>query len=492
MKTPARQVHHLPAAFIGLSFTLYRPYTLNIVSEIKDQEPVGTLTVTLTPEDYAGQFEASLRNYRKQIQLPGFRPGTVPMGLVRKRFGRSLLFDQLSRSASEELMKYIQENALKVLGRPYLMRSNFSEDDTQDLEVQEYFFEFQMGIQPQVALSIHDLPELVRYTVTVTDADVEHYITDLRYKSGAVTPAEEVKDVANHHYIIHTCLEELDTDGKVKPGGFHSHLYIHTRMKPRILPQLEGKKQHDKLQVTLTDIFDDENMARNVLDLDKETYESLKSVPLRFALEDIEEQQAAEETPEWWNKMLRIEKEEEQVSTREAFVEKVKTALQANYDRYAERKYEADFIRGLLDAHPFQLPVSFLRQFLLEEAKTDEERKQIDSNLSNYLVEFRMRFIYDALLEAHPELKVDQAAVAEGIKTKFRAYLPPSEEGDESARQEQEQRLEQLAEQFLQNEEMRERESREQQDIAIRDFLLNNKVKKSEKTVSAQEFDKLS
>lgn len=465
---------------------------MNIVSEFKDQEPVGTLTVTLSPDDYAGQFEATLRTYRKQIQLPGFRPGTVPMGLVRKRFGRGLLFDQLSRAASEGLMSYIQENTLKVLGRPYLMRSNFSEDDSAELLDQDYFFEFQMGLQPKVTLSIDSLPELVRYTVNVTPEDIEHYIEDLRYKSGEVKPADALVDTEKRHYIVQTKIEECDSSNQPLPEGFHSHLYIHTRMQPKLLKRLTGKKAGDTMQIMLEDIFDDDRSAQNVLDLDPDTYQQLSKAPFLLTLENVEEQHPAEESPEWWNKMLRAETEEQQVTTREAFVEKVTAALQANYNQYAERKHEADFIRGLLDAHPFPLPVSFIRQFLLEEAKTDEERKKIDSNLINYLVEFRMRFIYDALLEAHPELKVDDAKVIEGIKAKFRAYLPVAEDADDTVRAEQAQRLEQLAEQFIQNEEMRERELRELQDVAIRDFLLNNKVKQSQKTVTAKEFDKLS
>ena len=126
---------------------------MNIAKEIKEDQ-VGVITVTLAPEDYADQFTDQLKKYRKQAQLPGFRPGTVPMGLIRKRFGPSLLFDQLSRNAMDELMKYVQAEEMKVLGRPYLMRSNLTDEVKDDLEQNEYFFEFQMGIQPDVALQI--------------------------------------------------------------------------------------------------------------------------------------------------------------------------------------------------------------------------------------------------------------------------------------------------------------------------------------------------
>ncbi|MFN7879960.1 MAG: trigger factor, partial [Sphingobacteriia bacterium] len=224
---------------------------MNIAKEIKEDQ-VGVITVTLAPEDYADQFTDQLKKYRKQAQLPGFRPGTVPMGLIRKRFGPSLLFDQLSRNAMDELMKYVQAEEMKVLGRPYLMRSNLTDEVKDDLEQNEYFFEFQMGIQPDVALQIDQLPKLTQYTVAVSEQDVDEYILDLRYKSGSVAPAEAVADVQTRRYIVQTQLEELagaaGTDPLAAGEGFSSKLYIHTRFEPKVVKKLEGAKPGDSLE----------------------------------------------------------------------------------------------------------------------------------------------------------------------------------------------------------------------------------------------------
>jgi trigger factor len=475
---------------------------LNIAKEIKEDQ-VGVITVTLAPEDYADQFTDQLKKYRKQAQLPGFRPGTVPMGLIRKRFGPSLLFDQLSRNAMDELMKYVQAEEMKVLGRPYLMRSNLTDEVKDDLEQNEYFFEFQMGIQPDVALQIDQLPKLTQYTVAVSEQDVDEYILDLRYKSGSVAPAEAVADVQTRRYIVQTQLEELagaaGTDPLAAGEGFSSKLYIHTRFEPKVVKKLEGAKPGDSLEVKLTDLFDSEHAAMSVLEISHEYYHELETKTFRITVEQIEEQQPAEANVAWFNKMFRLEEAEaeKQIKDEADFRARVKDYLQQEYTTQAERQYEADFIRALLNAHPFPLPISFIRQFLLDEAKDDRERKNIDENLSNYLVEFRLRFIYDAILAQNEDLKVSEEQVKESIKKKFRAYMQPlqaaeGEDAEEAAKRqtEMEQRLDQLAESFAQSQEMLERESRTAQDVRIKDWLLETKFELEARTLSASEFNK--
>lgn len=461
---------------------------MNIAKEITEEQ-VGVVTVTLSASDYADEFENQLRNYRKQIQMPGFRPGTVPPGLVRKRFGPGILFDQLSKAAMEHLSNYLQNEQVKVLGRPYLMRSNM-DGEGEELVGPDYFFEFQMGIQPEVQVNLEGFPELVQYTVEVSDEDVEDYIKDLRYKSGIGVPAEAVEDTANRYYILKCRFEEVDDSNKplAEGEGFSSDLYIHTRFSPKVLTRLNGKKAGDALQVRLDDIFDSERAAMQVLEVAHDYYHELEHKNFLLTIQSIEEQKPAEENNDWFNKMLRLEESENKVTDRAGFVAKVKEYLQQEYTTYAGRQYEADFIRALLNAHPFPLPVAFIRQFLHEQAKEERERQDIDRNFTNYLVEFRLRFIYDALIEQHPELKVTEADIKAVVKDKYKAFLGNmQQEGEDSA--EADKRLDQLVDALTASEEMMEREGRQAQDVRIKEWLLDNKFRRSSKTVTAKGFD---
>lgn len=154
------------------------------------QESTGDLTATvkieLVKEDYESQVNKVLKDYQKTATMPGFRPGKVPMGMIRKMYGKAVLAEEINKIISENLNNYLVENEVKTLGHPL---PNEDKQEMIDFDSQEKFeFFFDLGLQPEVETEISDKIKVDYHKIKVDDKSVDKYIEDLRMKNGR--PAE--------------------------------------------------------------------------------------------------------------------------------------------------------------------------------------------------------------------------------------------------------------------------------------------------------------
>lgn len=172
----------------------------------------GLLTVTIEEDDFKNDVEKELKNYRKRANVPGFRPGMVPMGLIRRQYGNAVKMDVVNNKLSEEVNKYIQDNKINMLGMPLGSEKQTPVDLEKDAP---YTFMFDIAVAPEFDIELSDKDAIDYYDITVDDKLVDQQVDGFASRFGAYQKAEEYKEGD----VLKGDLRELDAEGNTKQGG---------------------------------------------------------------------------------------------------------------------------------------------------------------------------------------------------------------------------------------------------------------------------------
>lgn len=172
----------------------------------------GLLTVTIEEDDFKNDVEKELKNYRKRANVPGFRPGMVPMGLIRRQYGNAVKMDVVNNKLSEEVNKYIQDNKINMLGMPLGSEKQAPVDLEKDAP---YTFMFDIAVAPEFDIELSDKDAIDYYDITVDDKLVDQQVDGFASRFGAYQKAEEYKEGD----VLKGDLRELDAEGNTKEGG---------------------------------------------------------------------------------------------------------------------------------------------------------------------------------------------------------------------------------------------------------------------------------
>lgn len=171
------------------------------------------LTVTLDKADYLGNFEVSLKKYAKTANIPGFRKGMVPAGLVKKMYGQSVFTDEVLKTVEQELNSYLQAEQLDIFAQPLPLDSELRNMDINNPE--SYTFAFEIGLKPAVDIDVKKV-KVTRYKINVTDQMLQDELERLQIRSGKMTEPEAVTGDDN---VLNVKFVECDKAGVAVEGG---------------------------------------------------------------------------------------------------------------------------------------------------------------------------------------------------------------------------------------------------------------------------------
>ena len=171
------------------------------------------LTVKLEKADYEAKVEKTLKDYRKKANVPGFRPGQVPMSLVKKMYGTSVKAEEINKTLQEAAYGYIKENKLNILGEPL---PNEEQQANIDIANQDEFdFVFDVALSPEFELEVEKTDKVSYYNIEVSDEMVENQINMYRQRGGKYDKV----DVYQDRDMVKGLIAELDETGNTKEGG---------------------------------------------------------------------------------------------------------------------------------------------------------------------------------------------------------------------------------------------------------------------------------
>jgi trigger factor len=375
------------------------------------------LTVELPQSDYLSTLNTKLKDYRKKAQIKGFRPGKVPMGMIKRKFGTALLVEEVNELVGKNINDYLNDNKIKVLGQPLAV-----EDKKTVLSINkpaDYTFRFELGLAPEFDLKGLSTESLLTfYDIQVSDEELGKEIDQLRKKfSGGFE--ENIQDVQEEDMLA-IQLEELDDNAAIKENGVVKE---ETFLALRDVKDADLKAQ--LLEATVNDSFDvniykieertEEYIRKNVLGIDADT---AINDQFRLSIKEIKRVKLAALDADLFQKVFAGQEFENEA----AFKEKVKEEIYNNYKQSSLGHYNNLVYDFLLEENPMELPSEFLTKWLKNSQEDIEDTFFEGKDFVNFLKNLRWSLIREKIAEQF-EVNVEMKDVEEMTRGEILRYF---------------------------------------------------------------------
>jgi trigger factor len=214
------------------------------------------LIVKLEKTDYLPSFEKALKDYSKKANIPGFRKGKVPSGMIKKMYGPSLFTDEVLRSVDRELISYLQNDKLDIFAQPLPLETDFRQLDVNNPA--DYTFHFEVGMKPAFDLADLATAKVTEYKVIVTDEMINNEIARLQNRYGNMIDQDSVNTEENVLNVIFTEVDE--NAGQKEDAATKDNSLLVKYFKESFRPNLMGKVLNDYVVVQLDDAFDEKEL----------------------------------------------------------------------------------------------------------------------------------------------------------------------------------------------------------------------------------------
>jgi trigger factor len=443
---------------------------MNIVKENLD-DLNALLKVEIKKADYEENVEKVLRDYRKKANVKGFRPGMVPIGLIKKMYGKAVQLDEVNKLISESIHKYIHDEKLEILGDP-LPRAD--DENPVDFDTQEDFtFTFELGLSPQFEIKLSKKNKVSQYQIIVDEKMKNDHTANYTRRFGEFKNYEE----SGEKDMLKGDIEETDNpEGGSKAENVS--LSVDIIKDEEIKKLFTGRKLNDEITFDLRNAFPNDYEIAGILNRKKEEVAHVKG-NFKFTIKAINRFEPAEINQDLFNKVYG----EGVVNSGEEFMKKVEEEIYKSLKNESDYKLMMDIKKLALDKTEFSLPEDFLKKWLLKvNEKTTSE--QIDKEFESFRNDLKWQLIRNKIAKEN-EIKITEeeleAEAANITRYQFQQY------GLHYATDEQ---IGNYAKEMLKREDDAKRIAEkllEEKAIA----KLKEVVKLEEKEISAEDFNKL-
>lgn len=448
---------------------------MNITRENID-ELNGIIRVSIEKADYESKVNEVLNDYRKKANMPGFRPGKIPLGLVKKMYGKAALVEEVNKLLSSELSKYLIEEKLNILGEP-LPNEELQKDIDWEKDA-DFEFVFDIGFAPEAKVSLDKRSKYTRYKVAVSDKMINEQVEAYTNRFGESKAADTVSDKGT----VRGNIVQLDENGNEKEDGHKvdmALISIDVIKDEEIKKNFVGKKADDEVVFDIRKAYPNDTELSYLLNIEKENAAEI-SGDYKITIKEINQFEPAEINEELFKK---IYGDDTEIKDEKALREKVAAEINEAYGPSSDYKFALDARDALVAKAKMDFPEEFLKRWLKATNKELSE-EQIEKDFEHFLADLKWQIIKDDLIKEN-ELKVDEAEVnelaLEVAAAQFRQYgmfdVP-------------EEHLQGFAQQMLSKEEDRNRLFSKKMEDKIME-VIKSKVNVEEKEVTKEEFDQL-
>lgn len=374
----------------------------------------GLLTLTVEEADYAENVEKTLKNYRKKANIPGFRPGQVPMGMIKKQFGTSVKVDEINKILGEQIYKYVNENKIKMLGEPLPSEKQVPVDME---AAAPYTFMFDIAVAPEFKAELTDKDTVDYYTIAVDDKMIDQQVDMYASRGGHYDKVEEYQ--AND--MLKGDLRELDENGATKEGGITVEAAVLMPEYIKVEEQkalFNGAKLGDIITFNPKKAYPESDVeVSSLLKMKKEEVADLNS-DFSFQITEISRFVKAEVNQELFDQAFG----KDAVKDEKEFREKIAEGLQAQFVMDSDFKFLQDvrkYAEEKIGAQTY--PDALLKRIMLNNNK-DKGQEFVDQNYEMSIKELTWHLIKEQLVEAN-NIKIDDADVKETAKEAARAQF---------------------------------------------------------------------
>nr|WP_319400523.1 trigger factor [uncultured Carboxylicivirga sp.] len=435
------------------------------------------IKLTVEKDDYAKKVDDVLKDYRKRVNMPGFRPGKVPAGVVKKMYGKAVIADEVNKLVSESIHSYIVENNLDLLGEPLPSESQ----ELIDFDTTEKFeFAFDIALAPEVDVKLTKREKLPLYTIEITDEMLASQVDSVAGRFGTTDKVEEVTEKS----MVKGDFAELNDKGDVVEEGITKEaavISLSIIKDDAEKAKLVGAKAGDVITFNPKKAFPNDTEITYMLGVEKEVAESLNS-DFQFTITEVTEFKQPEMNQDLFDKAFG----EGVVKSEEEFKEKVKSDFANMLAMETEYRFTVDAKEKLMGKVEVEFPEAFLKRWLMATNRENEQLNEetLENEMPHFLEDLKWQLIRNSLVKAN-ELKVEEADVVEYAKKSARIQF--MQYGLNNVPDEH---LENYAKEMIQKEEQRRQMAEGAINDKVMDFIKES-VKLEEKEISREDFNKL-
>ncbi|TYB78362.1 trigger factor [Bizionia myxarmorum] len=334
--------------------------------------------VDIAKEDYSDKVEKILTDYRKTANIPGFRKGHVPMGMVKKQYGKAILVDEVNKLLQAALNKYLTEEKLDVLGNP-LPKTQ----DNLDWDADLLSFEFEIGLAPEFEVNLSPKKAIIDYNITAGDKMINDQIDNVQKQYGKLISADVVSKDSEITGVYKNEEREIENTVTLTLDKFEGKATA---------KKFIGAKVGDVITLKTKGLYIDDHDLMLALKVTHDDIHDL-DIEVTFTITEINERELAELNQELFDKLFG----EGVAKSLEDVKGKIKEDAEKQFKQQSEQKLLNDVTEHLVENTKFDLPATFLQKWMqtagekeLTEAQAHEEYAKSEKSLRYQLIEGKL------------------------------------------------------------------------------------------------------
>lgn len=393
-----------------------------------ERENIGVLTdkliVKIKKEDYLPSFDKKLKEYSKTANIPGFRKGMVPQGMIRKMYGASIFSDEILRAVEKQLYNYLNEEKPEIFAQPLPMENNLGKIDMNNPA--DVDFGFEIGLKPSFEIPAFDKAKLTFHKVDVTDEMVNEEINRMLIKAGKMTEPEIINNEEN---VLNVLFTETNASGDPIEGGIVKENSVLLKyFTPAMQKELMGKKSGEHFIFQLKNTFEGDKLEMMLQDLGfKKDDQQAAEKYFKLEIVKIGLIEKRELNDEFFNEVY----PGKNITTEEELRSSLKEEIAKYWEAQSRNQLHDQLYHYLVDETNMEFPESFLKRWLQtggEQAKTAE---QAEAEFPAFSSQLKWTLISERLISEN-KLEVGTEELREHMKQEVMRYFGQMNMGEDT------------------------------------------------------------
>jgi trigger factor len=346
------------------------------------------ITVKVSGEDYLPAFEKALKNYSKSANIPGFRKGMVPAGLIRKMHGQGVFADEVLRTVERQLNEYLSAEQVEIFAQPLPV-----EEATPQLDhnsPSEYDFSFEIGLKPSFEVTNLGAGVFTRYVINITDAMIEEEVSRLQLRHGNLTDQSEVSSDNN---VVNVHFTELAADGSEVEGGVQKDNSLLVKyFSEATRPALMGKKAEDALTVVLKEAFEEKELEWILNDLGLTADAADKTFRVTITKVSLMEPAALDQT--FFDQVY----PGKEITAEDAFKGAIRSEMENYWAAQTRNQLHDQIFHALVDDTKIDLPEQFLKRWIQVSGEKKKSAEEAEAEFPTFKNQLKWTLIVDQIV----------------------------------------------------------------------------------------------
>ncbi len=381
------------------------------------KESIGLLhekiVVTVTPEDYKKNFDDKLKSYAKTANIPGFRKGMVPVGLVKKMYGNGVFQEEVIKTVEQKLFDYLQSEKLDIFAQPLPLEFDAKVIDMNNPS--DVSMPFEIGVKPSFEVNTQKI-NATKYNIEVTSKMIDEEVTRLSTRHGKML---DLDVVSNEKNMLNVALMEVNENGEAIENGIEkTNSFLVSYFSSATAEKLLGKKVEDFIITKLADGFKEQELNSILQDLDLENNDDNKNKFFKITITKIG---GIEEAP-INEELFKAAFPNLDLSSENDFRTAIENEIKNAFEPQTKNQLHDQIYHALLENTAVDLPENFLKKWLQfggEKRKTEEEANQEYPSFANSL---KWTIIAEKLAKDN-DIKVEKEDIKAFAKKQLFGYM---------------------------------------------------------------------